>query len=278
MKYLVVFVLIALSFSCELSDIHQVKIPKNIDYKYHQLGEGEEPKDGNSIGAFIVITSLTGDTLHYVPRYPYFFELGNTLVDSVFMAMKPDDSLSFTMDRKILNDYFEFYQLQESDEGKAVLNIKLTGVYNSEEADSIQKRVLSKREIKEQEALLKYLNEVDINFEVVDGVYRRIEKRNDSTPINYGDEVTIQYVGRFLDGYVFDDTYLKPRPPSFTFGKEYQLIDGLHYGLIGLKEGERLKIILPSRRAFGEEGSVAGIVPPYTTVIFDIHIIKVNKK
>ena len=53
------------------------------------------------------------------------------------------------------------------------------------------------------------------------------------------------------------------------------MIDGLKTALKGMKEGENLKIILPSRHAFGEEGSLAGIVPPYTAVIYDVNIIKV---
>ena len=54
------------------------------------------------------------------------------------------------------------------------------------------------------------------------------------------------------------------------------MIEGMQIGLTGLHEGEKVKIILPSRRAFGEEGSLAGIVPPYTAVIFEVNIIKVN--
>lgn len=277
MKYLLLIFAICL-LACERPSTHKITIPKGIDYEYHQLGEGEEAKSGDKVGAYIVITSIDGDTLHYVPNYPYFLKIGDGVIDSLFMAMKPEDSISFTVDRKTLNDYFNFYQLLEADSGKAVLNVKLTGVYSEEVADSIEKRVLSKREIKEQEALLKYLKEEANDFEKVDGIYRKIGPRINGTPMNYGDEVTIHYIGSFLDGFEFDNTYLKARPPSFIFGEEYQLIDGLHYGLIGLKEGETVKIILPSRRAFGDEGSVAGIVPPYTAVIFDIHIIKVNKK
>ena len=53
------------------------------------------------------------------------------------------------------------------------------------------------------------------------------------------------------------------------------MIEGFQTALSGRKEGERVKIILPSRQAFGEEGSLAGIVPPYTAVIYDVNIIKV---
>jgi FKBP-type peptidyl-prolyl cis-trans isomerase len=277
MRVFYIFI-VCIFVSCNLPISESINIPKGIEYKYHQLGEGVQPQKGQTIGGYILITSVNGDTLHYVPRYPYFFELNDSSIDSLFMAMHPEDSMSFTLDRTLINEYFKFYQLQNQDSGKAILNIKLTGVYTKIEADSIQKVLLSKRELNEQTALVKYLNEVEIDFELFEGVYRKKTYSTNGTSIRYGDEVTINYTGRFFDGYVFDDTYLKPRPPSFIYGKEYQLIDGIHYGLNGMNEGEKVKIILPSRRAFGKDGSIAGIVPPYTTVIFDIHIIKVIKK
>jgi FKBP-type peptidyl-prolyl cis-trans isomerase len=100
----------------------------------------------------------------------------------------------------------------------------------------------------------------------------------DGDSITYGSSVSIDYRGSFVDGYVFEDTYEKGITPTFNYGKEYQLIEGMHIGLNGLKSGESVKIILPSQRAFGSEGSLAGIVPPYTAVIFDVEIKKVIQK
>ncbi|KAA3652221.1 MAG: hypothetical protein DWP98_01580, partial [Bacteroidetes bacterium] len=165
------------------------------------------------------------------------------------------------------------------DSGNAILNIKLNEIFSDEQkAKDAEFKLLSKRELDEQAALNKLLKVNFTDFENIRGVYRKITHKTDGIPIAYGDELTINYIGRFLDGYVFDNTYLKGRAPSFIYGKDYQLIDGIHYGLIGMKEGESVKIILTSRRAFGEEGSIAGIVPPFTTVIFEINIIKVTKK
>ncbi len=275
--FIMAFIIVVLS--CQRTSTNQLSLPEGINYKHFQLGEGQRPKKGDVINASIILTSLKGDTIHYVPNYPYFFKLENSTVDSLFMVLQPGDSVGFIVDRRLLNDYFKFYQLLETDQGEAQLNIMLKGVYNEEAAKQKERELLSAREIEEQAALLRHLKKDSIEYESIGGVYRKILRQNpQGLPINFGDEVLIQYKGQFLNGYVFDNTYNKLRTPSFIYGKDDQLIDGIHYGLNGMNEGESVKIILPSRRAFGEQGSVAGIVPPYTSVIFEIEVIKVIKR
>ena len=43
-----------------------------------------------------------------------------------------------------------------------------------------------------------------------------------------------------------------------------------------MKEGDKTKIIIPSQLAFGEYGSSTGLIPPFTTVIYNLEIIKVR--
>lgn len=277
MRLLLILLLLVL-FSCENNKKHSINLPSGVDYEYIMLGEGPTPKFGEVVSVNLTLTTVEGDTIHYVPNYPYFFKIGASKVDSIFMAMKTEDSISFTLDRSLINNYFQFYSLKESSSGKAKIKVKLNDIYPVEKAKKEEQKLLSKREIDEQASLVKYLKTDTAEFESIGGIFRLITKNNSlGIPISYGDEVVIHYKGSFLNGYVFDDTNNKVRTPSFVYGQEQQLIDGIHYGLNGMKEGESVKIILPSRRAFGEGGSIAGIVPPYTTVIFEIEIVKVIK-
>ena len=54
------------------------------------------------------------------------------------------------------------------------------------------------------------------------------------------------------------------------------MIEGLEKVLKVLKNGEKAKIIIPSQFAFGETGSSTGIVPPYSTVIYNLEIINIK--
>ena len=244
--------------------------------KYHQLGEGAVPALGQTVELQMMLRSTAGDTMHYVPNYPYFVDLKGSFFDRAICELTEGDSVRLRIPRKRINEQFKFYKVMEADSGKVDVDLRVVRAYSKEQARKRKQKALSKREVNEQAALIKYLNEKGSDLEELMGVYRKVGGKVLGDSIRYGSEVSIHYKGSFLNGYVFDNTYLKGITPTFTYGEEYQMIEGMQIGLSGLHEGESVKIILPSRRAFGEEGSLAGIVPPYTAVIFDVQIINVK--
>lgn len=44
-----------------------------------------------------------------------------------------------------------------------------------------------------------------------------------------------------------------------------------------MREGETAIVILPSKLAFGHKGSSSGIIPPYTSVIYELSLNKIAK-
>lgn len=91
-----------------------------------------------------------------------------------------------------------------------------------------------------------------------------------ATPMK-GDTVEVRLRGELLNGRIFDDTE-SYGGFSFTWGDEGQVIPGVKRVLSTMKEGGYAKIILPSRLAFGMEGS-SGIVPAHTPVIYTIELL-----
>lgn len=277
MKFAVAILISVLLIACTQKRTEYTALNNTVDFKYIQFGEGNKPTIGDYIEVNLMITDTTGDTLHYVPNYPYFIKLQQTALDSAWQNIKLGDSICFRLPRSELNRFYKFYKVMQTNEGEILLHARLKGVYDSTEMEIAKRTALSKRELEEQREFQQYLKKINAPLDTLNGGYRIVNSNNDTaaTPIKYGSEVSIHYTGRFINGYVFDNTYLKGVTPTFTYGKEYQLIEGMKMGINGLKEGESVKIILPSRRAFGEDGSLAGIVPPYTAVIFDVEIIKV---
>ena len=93
--------------------------------------------------------------------------------------------------------------------------------------------------------------------------------------IEPGDTITINYEGKFLNGKFFDSTIKRNQPFQFVYGTEWQVIKGLEEALSLMYEGEKSLFIFPSELAFGSEGSSTGIIPPYTSLIFEVEILEV---
>jgi FKBP-type peptidyl-prolyl cis-trans isomerase FkpA len=92
--------------------------------------------------------------------------------------------------------------------------------------------------------------------------------------VEIGDVVTVQYEGRFLNGRFFDSTIKSKQPFEFVYGSEMQVIPGIEYAIGRMREGEKALVILPSELAWGEKGSSTGIVPPFTSVVYEIELLK----
>jgi len=83
----------------------------------------------------------------------------------------------------------------------------------------------------------------------------------------------VHYTGRLEDGTEFDSSLRRGPPLFFTLGAG-QVIRGWEQGIVGMKEGGKRKLTIPPRLAYGKRG--AGEIPPYATLIFDVHLVKVT--
>lgn len=87
-----------------------------------------------------------------------------------------------------------------------------------------------------------------------------------------GDQVTVHYTGKLLDGTIFDSSVQSGRPA--TFGVT-QVIPGWTEALQLMKEGDKFILYIPDELAYGERGA-GGRIPPYSALIFEVELIKVN--
>jgi FKBP-type peptidyl-prolyl cis-trans isomerase FkpA len=81
--------------------------------------------------------------------------------------------------------------------------------------------------------------------------------------------VFVTYVGKRLDGSVFDQS---TTPVSFPLK---DLIQGWQIGLPLIKKGGEIKLIIPSSLAYGCTGS-KNVISPNSVVYFDINLIDVQ--
>jgi FKBP-type peptidyl-prolyl cis-trans isomerase len=91
-----------------------------------------------------------------------------------------------------------------------------------------------------------------------------------------GDTITINYVGTFLDGRVFDQSPAG-QPVTFPFPIGVgSFIRGFDQGLLGMKVGGRRRLTIPSSLAYGSQGN--GPIPPNTPLRFEVELVGIVGK
>lgn len=85
--------------------------------------------------------------------------------------------------------------------------------------------------------------------------------------------VYAQYEGFLEDGTKFDSSYDRGKPFQFVFGTG-RVIKGWDQGLVGMKEGGKRTLYVPSHLAYGER-QVGSFIKPHSNLIFKIELLEV---
>merc|ERR1712242_620247 len=92
-------------------------------------------------------------------------------------------------------------------------------------------------------------------------------KEGTGAPAKKGDKVRVYYVGQTEDKEVFDKA-ITGSGFEFTLGKG-EVIQGWDIGVLGMKLGGKARMTIPSKLAYGEEGSPPQI-PSNATLQFTV--------
>lgn len=85
------------------------------------------------------------------------------------------------------------------------------------------------------------------------------------------DTVVVHYVGKLLDGRVFDSSYDRQLPATFPLD---QVIEGWTEGIALMKIGSKYQFFIPNKLAYGANGA-GGAIPPHSTLIFDVELLNI---
>ncbi|MBN2214752.1 MAG: FKBP-type peptidyl-prolyl cis-trans isomerase [Bacteroidales bacterium] len=256
-----------------------------IYYQLHKIGEDtEKAGPGDFVTADITYQTMD-DSVFFTGRRKLQiteprFRGG---IDDCFMMLAEKESATFIISA------FDFFHLTLQSDLPSFLN-----------EDDLMKVTLDIIEIqteeefiKEKEAFLSWIEDFGDYEKIIlkqfldqekltmeperEGVYRIILKEGSGMKIEQGDTITINYEGKFLNGKFFDSTIKRSQPFQFVYGTEWQVIKGLEEALSMMTEGEKSLFIFLSEMAFGKEGSSTGIIPPYTSLIFEVEVLDVIK-
>ena len=83
--------------------------------------------------------------------------------------------------------------------------------------------------------------------------------------------IKMHYVGMLEDGTKFDSSYDHGRLFQFVLGAK-RVIQGMDQGVLGMKEGGKRKLFIPSPLAYGER--TMGKIPPHSNLLFEIELFE----
>ena len=106
------------------------------------------------------------------------------------------------------------------------------------------------------------------------GLYYKITKKTDGVAPQTGDQVSVHYAGKLVDGTEFDSSFKRNQPIDIPIGMG-QVIKGWDEGIMLLKEGETATLLIPSELGYGANGA-GGVIPPNAWLVFDVELVKVK--
>lgn len=128
---------------------------------------------------------------------------------------------------------------------------------------------------KDKNTIINYMMDEGIELKSTEsGLYYQMIEEGIGKKAEWGDWVTVNYKGYTLDGKVFDSSYKRGKSIEFYIGN---MIAGWNEGLQLMKPGGKAFFVVPSGLAYKEKG-LSSIIPPNTTLAFEVELVEAGKK
>jgi len=123
--------------------------------------------------------------------------------------------------------------------------------------------------------LRSYLENTNVQVEPTEsGMYIIILEEGSGPLALPGQDLTVHYTGKSIDGKVFDSYLTRGKPLEFTLGRG-EVIKGWDEAFTRLRKGSKARFIIPSKLAYGAQGFGEEILP-YSTLIFEVELIDIK--
>ncbi|MGM0579371.1 MAG: FKBP-type peptidyl-prolyl cis-trans isomerase [Bacteroidota bacterium] len=157
----------------------------------------------------------------------------------------------------------------------------------SEAMEKMQKEAEEQKGI-DDKLIQDFLSENNIEAEKTEsGLYYMITEETSGEKPEAGDTVRVNYVGKLMDGTIFDTSYedIATEADILNEEREYgpieipigkgRVIQGWDEGIMLLNEGSEATLYIPSGLAYGPRAAGAAI-PANSTLIFDVELVEVK--
>jgi len=149
--------------------------------------------------------------------------------------------------------------------------VKIVDIMNQQEIMKKEQEDMAKLQQTDSLAFNQMISTLPDAKKTASGLYYVVEKTGKGKAAKKGDKVQVLYKGTLLNGQVFDENLKEGI--SFPVGLG-QVIPGWDEMLQLMKEGDKIKAIIPWNLAYGPRGN--GPIPPFSTLVFEMELVKVN--
>ncbi len=271
--------------SCQNKFPNYQETESGIYYRYYKIGESKEQAVFQDYVTVNIKYKTLQDSVFFSAKRR--FQIQNPdyegAIDECFTLLSVGDSASFIL---LATPFFE-KTLQNNlpsfldSAGYFKVDIEMLNFISQEQFVKEKQEFLAWIEdfsIYEKTKLTNYLSDCTNDYQMEQqGLYKQIVKQGRGDLVKVGDTLVLDYEGRFLNGKIFDSTIKRGRTFEYIYGTEWQVIRGMELAVADMKEGEKSVFILPSELAFGQSGNSNGAIPPYSTLIYEIHLIQIRR-
>ena len=284
-KIIVYFIFILVVVSCDSEFPSYEKTNSGIFYKYYKIGEEREKAIFNNFVTVNIKYKTLNDSIFFSTKRQFQilkpdYQGG---IDECFTMLSVGDSASFILQSDL------FFERTLGQSKPSFLDTSKYFVVDIEMLNFISEKqfIMEKEEflawiedfsIYEKKKLENYLLDCTNNYKMnSNGLYKHTIVKGDSLKVRKGDSLVLNYVGRFMNGKIFDSTIKRNRTFEYIYGTEWQVIKGVELAVSSMELGEKSIYILPSNLAFGQDGNSNGTIPPYTTIIYEIELLEIRR-
>ena len=265
-------------------------------YKLHVHNEdSSKPAEGDIIFLDIKIKTESADSLLFASDevnkregFPYFEQLVKPSFDGdyseVLAMMHVGDSATIKIDADtFFHNVFKIDSLPGFVEpgSKVIVDVKLAKYMTLDNFkvyfNKIQSDKDAKQRVMENKLISDYMTANNLAATpTASGLYFIETKKGNGKKPENGMLASINYEGTFLyDTIPFDGN--KGNPPYMVPLGQHTVIPGWEEAILLMTEGSKATIIVPYRLAYGPRAMGGGIIPAYSTLKFDMELVKIEK-
>lgn len=265
------------------------KTKSGIQYKIIELGKGGyAAKVGDilemnieyAIGDSIVFNSLVSNNGMPVSQAVTMPQSAVDIMEAIAILQEGDSAVI----RITMAEFLAGTQMQKqpwmNDSDNHEWRVKMVAVKSAEEKKAAEEKAKNDKTAQDAAAIQEYIkaNGIQNVKTTASGLHYAITQEGTGATPTKGQNVSVNYTGKLLDGKVFDSSvdpkFQHPEPLVFPVGGG-RVIAGWDEGFMLLNKGSKATLIIPSGLAYGDKAMGADI-PANSILVFDVELLEIN--